>query len=73
MDVTIGVRNVAREISFETDASADELSKIVVDAAGEDGIARFTDHAGRTILVPARAIGYVEVGSPATRPVGFGS
>ena len=56
MEVKIGVQNVAREITFETDESAEEVLKAVA-AAIEGGTAlRLTGEKGRQILVPAGVV-----------------
>jgi hypothetical protein len=71
VDVTIGVQNVAREITLETDASPDEVAA-AVDAALAGGVLRLTDTKGRQVLVPGTAIGWVQVGSTDKGRVGFG-
>lgn len=74
MEITIGIRNVARELTFETEASADSVAKAV--AAALDGDARvldLQDLRGRRIIVPATALGYVEIGAEERRSVGFGT
>ncbi|QGN58110.1 DUF3107 domain-containing protein [Nostocoides sp. HKS02] len=73
MEVKIGVQNVAREITFETDASADEVVK-AVSAAVENGTAlTLTGEKGRQLLVPAGVLGYVQLGETEKRGVGFGN
>jgi hypothetical protein len=73
VEVKIGVQNVAREISFETDESADEVARAVA-AAIENGTA-LTLHGekGRQLLVPAGVLGYVSIGESEKRGVGFGN
>ncbi|MBR7743828.1 DUF3107 domain-containing protein [Phycicoccus sp. BSK3Z-2] len=74
MEVTIGVQNVAREITVETDADSDEVAKAVDTAlASPEGVLRLTDSKGRTILVPGRAVGWVQVGESEKGRVGFHS
>lgn len=73
MEVKIGVQNVAREITFETDASADEVVK-AVSAAVENGTPlKLTGEKGRQVLVPAGVLGYVQLGETEKRGVGFGN
>ena len=73
MEVKIGVQNVAREISFETDETADEVAK-AVNAALENGtILTLTGEKGRQLLVPAGVLGYVSIGESEKRGVGFGN
>jgi len=73
VEVKIGVQNVAREITVESNLSAAEVTKLV-DAAITDGAAlRLTDDKGRTVVVPGGVLGYVEIGSESERRVGFGT
>ena len=72
MEVNIGVQNVAREIALETDASADEVAQAVDAALVEGGVLRLTDSKGRQLLVPGRALGWVQVGESEKGRVGFG-
>ena len=73
MEVKIGVRNVAREITLESAQSADEVAA-AVDAALKDGTTlQLVDDKGRVVLVPAGVLGYVEIGAPESRKVGFGA
>ena len=73
MEVTIGVQNVARELSVETDSGADEVAKAVEAALAEGGVLRLTDTKGRTVLVPGRAVGWIQVGESEKGKVGFGA
>ncbi|KRE42089.1 DUF3107 domain-containing protein [Knoellia sp. Soil729] len=72
MEVNIGVQNVAREIALETDASPEEVSKAIDAALSEGGVLRLTDTKGRELLVPGRALGWVQVGETEKSKVGFG-
>lgn len=69
MEVRIGINQSARELSFETDASADELSALI--QAEPTGIVSIPDSKGRKFLVNREAITYVELGSDTARKVGF--
>ena len=74
MEVTIGVQNVAREITVETDADSAEVTKAVDAAlASPDGVLRLVDSKGRTVLVPGRSIGWIQVGESEKGRVGFHS
>ncbi len=73
MEVTIGVQNVARELSVETDASAEEVSAAVEAAMTDGGLLRLVDTKGRTVLVPGRAVGWIQVGESEKGKVGFGA
>ncbi|PKQ25553.1 MAG: DUF3107 domain-containing protein [Actinobacteria bacterium HGW-Actinobacteria-4] len=71
MEVRIGVQNVSREITLETDMTADKVAKAVADALGGATL-DLTDDKGRRVVVPSAAIGYVEIGESDKRRVGFG-
>ncbi|WP_062076805.1 DUF3107 domain-containing protein [Demequina globuliformis] len=72
MEIRIGVQNVAREIVIETDMSGDEVAKAVADAL-EGATLDLSDAKGRRLVVPAGALGYVEIGEESKRRVGFGA
>ena len=73
MDITIGVQNQAREINLESDATADEVTKLVTAAISGGTVLVLVDSKGRRVLVPSAAIGYVEIGTEEPRKVGFGA
>lgn len=70
MEITIGLQNVARELVVETDATADEVTKLVRKAIEAGTSIELTDTRGRRIIVPSGTVGYVEIGDEA-RKVGF--
>ena len=73
MEIKIGITNIAREVSFETDATPDEVAQKVREAVAESSLLDLTDDKGRRILVPGERLGYVDLGSPSARAVGFGA
>jgi Protein of unknown function (DUF3107) len=73
VEVTIGVQNVARELSVETDDSAEEVAAAVEAAMTDGGVLRLVDTKGRTVLVPGRAVGWIQVGESEKGKVGFGA
>ncbi len=73
MEVKIGVQYAARELVVETDASNDDIQKAVSEAVSSDGVLSLTDAKGRTVVVPAAKIAYVEIGTSAGGTVGFRS
>ena len=73
MEVKIGVQNVAREITFESSQTADEVATLVEQAVQGGAMLRLNDEKGRTVIVPGAVIGYVEVGVETERRVGFGT
>ncbi|MBT2400293.1 MULTISPECIES: DUF3107 domain-containing protein [Streptomyces] len=74
MEVKIGVQHAPREIVLESGQSTEEVERAVSDAlAGKAQLLSLKDDKGRTVLVPADRIAYVEIGEPTTRRVGFGA
>lgn len=72
MEIKIGIQDIAREVTIETERSGDEVEKDLGEALSSNGLFTLTDAKGRRLIVPARAIGYVDLGQEHTRPVGFG-
>lgn len=73
MDVRIGIINVNRELSVEVSQTPDEVAAKVDEAlGGTSGVFSLTDTKGRRVLVPSAQLGYVEIGEPEARRVGFG-
>lgn len=72
VEVRIGVQNVAREITFESSADASEITTAVSKALSDGGVLELKDEKGKTILVPAAVLGYVQVGESEKGRVGFG-
>ncbi|MGO3041325.1 DUF3107 domain-containing protein [Ancrocorticia populi] len=72
MEINIGVRQAPRELNLDIDITAEELDKLVNAALENGSPLRLSDSSGRSVVVPADAIGYVEVASAHTRRVGFG-
>lgn len=74
MNIIIGVRGAARELSIDVDLDRDELSGRVEAAIREGGIGGvldLVDSKNQRYLVPARAIAYVQMSEQAERRVGF--
>ena len=72
MDIRIGIANTPRELSFESDQTADAVTKTV--SAALDSAAShvtFTDTKGNSYIVPTAALTFVEVGTEESRRVGF--
>jgi hypothetical protein len=72
VEIRIGIQNVAREIVFDTDMSADAVAAAVADALS-GGTLDLSDAKGKRLVVPASALGYVELGEESKRRVGFGA
>lgn len=70
MEIRIGIRQVARELTFETSLSPQEVSA-AVEKALAGSVLDLTDTRGRRVFVPAGALGFVEIGDSEPRRVGF--
>jgi len=73
VEVKIGVRDVAREVVLESEQSPEAVAAAVSKAIEGAGMLSLTDEKGRVVLVPGALIGYVEIGAPESRRVGFGN
>lgn len=75
MQIKIGIAQVARELSFETSETVEQVEeKLTAALAGEGGgTLSISDVSGRKVVVPAARLGYIEFGSPNAQPVGFGA
>ena len=71
MEVTIGVQNVARELTVETDSPTAEVTAAVEKAIADGGVLRLTDTRGRAVFVPGASIGWIQVGDSEKGRVGF--
>jgi hypothetical protein len=73
VEVRIGVQNVSREVIIESTQTPDEVAAAVAaSVAGGDALS-LTDDRGRVTVVPAGALGYVQIGESEKRGVGFGN
>ena len=72
MDISIGIANSPRELSFETEQTAAQVQETVTKAL-ESGAKFFslTDSKGRVFVVPTDTFTYMEIGSDQARKVGF--
>lgn len=73
MEIKIGVRNVVREVTLETTSTVAEVTKAFEKALGSNGVLTLNDEKGRTVLIPAAQVGYLDCGSEHARRVGFGA
>lgn len=74
MEIKIGVQHAARELSLESELSAEEVEKTVSAAlTGKTSLLVLTDEKGRKVIVPTDRLAYIEIGEPSSRRVGFGA
>lgn len=74
MEIKIGISNITREVTIETETPAEEVEASLREAlASKDGVLALTDDKGRRVLVPAMQIAYLDLGHEQQRQVGFGA
>jgi hypothetical protein len=71
MEIRIGVQNISREITLESDLSTEELTKTIGEALAGSTL-ELAKAKGGKVIVPSSAIGYIEIGTEEKRRVGFG-
>jgi hypothetical protein len=71
MEVKIGVQHAPRELSVDTADTAEDVQAALDKALADNSTLSLSDNRGRQILIPARNIAYVEIGSGAAGQVGF--
>lgn len=73
MEVRIGIRDVAREVAFESAHTPEQVRATVADAMSSGSqLIELEDDKGATVLVPTDALAYVEIGAQEKGRVGFG-
>jgi peptidyl-tRNA hydrolase len=73
LEIKIGVSDSPREIALDSEETHESIQQAVQKAIDDGAMLSLTDDRGRTVLVPAAKIAYVEIGPSASRKVGFGS
>ena len=71
MEVKIGVQNTQRELVLDTDSTPEDIESRLAEALAGSGVLRLADIKGRTLVVVADKIAYLELGSPTSSTVGF--
>ena len=72
MEIFIGIRDNTRQLGLDVDMSENELMAKVNEAlASAHGVLDLTDTKGQRTLVPAHALGYVQIAAKTERRVGF--
>ena len=72
MEIRIGIVNTGRELSFESDVSAEEVQKQIQGALDQNAThIVLKDAKGSSYIVPTAQLGYVEIGTDQSRRVGF--
>ena len=71
--IRIAVADISSELAFECELSPADIKKAVAQALTDNTPLILTDIRGHEVIVPASRIGYVEIGQPTERRVGFGA
>lgn len=71
MEIRIGVQNSNREVVLESNQSAADIRKLVDSAISKPEALVLEDEKGRTVIVPAGVIAYVDIAASDVRKVGF--
>ena len=72
-EIRIGVSDSTRELTIESTLSASDVEALVAKSASSDAPLVLQDEKGRTVIVPANKISYVEISPRTIRKVGFGT
>lgn len=72
MEIKIGLRNLGRELTFESEQSGQDIEQTVANAV-ESGskLIKLVDNKGKLFIIPVDALGYIECGAEEVRRVGF--
>ncbi len=73
MEIKIGILHAARELVVECDESAEDIARAVDEAVAAGRVLTLTDTKGRSVMVPAAKLAYVEIGGGVSGHVGFRS
>lgn len=73
MNIELGIREVARPVSFSSEQSAEAVSSTIAEAVAAGKVIDLTDDKGRHIVIPSTALGYAIIGSETKHAVGFGA
>jgi len=73
VEVKIGIQMAPRELVVETADSAEDIERWLTDALTDGTVFVLNDSKGKTVLVPAAKIAYVELGVAEPRKIGFGA
>ena len=73
MEVKIGVQHAPRELTVDTEESADRVTELLAEAVSADSVFSLVDTRGRRVVVPASKVAYLEFGKDVVGQVGFRS
>ncbi len=71
MEIKIGVQHAQRELVLDTDATPEDIENRLAEAMAAHGVFRVVDIKGRSVIMAADKVAYLELGSPTSSTVGF--
>ena len=71
MELRIGIQQSARDLALEVNETQHAVQALVEKALAEETPLVLTDVKGRTVIVPAAKISFVEFAAQESRRVGF--
>jgi hypothetical protein len=73
VEVKVGIQMAARELVVETADSAEDIEHALSGALTDGTLFVLNDSKGKTLLIPAAKIAYVELAIAEQRKIGFGA
>jgi hypothetical protein len=73
VEIKIGVQDTAREVSLDSNDTSESVIAAINEAIATGGILTLVYDRGRTVIVPAAKLAYVEISANTKGRVGFGS
>ena len=73
VEIKIGVQDTVREVSLDSNDTSEEVIAAISDALTGGGVLTLVDDRGRSVMVRAAKLAYVEIGATTKGRVGFGS
>ena len=72
MEIKIGLRNLGRELNFESEQSGQDIEQIVANAIDSGAkLIKLVDNKGKLFIIPIDALGYIECSAEEVRRDGF--
>ena len=73
MEVKVGIQHIARELTVDTEQSAEEVEKAFLEALDGNDTFVLADAKGGRTLLRASQVAYLDLGQEQARKVGFGA
>lgn len=73
MEVKVGIQHIARELTVDTDQTAEQVEEAFTQALANDALFTLVDARGGRTLVRAASVAYLDLGKENPRRVGFGA